>query len=436
MSKRLLDCHTLITGTLWSLEGARFDLFKIKETSESAIAIDEKGIILEVGKSSALKKKYRYQNFHSFLDSILLPGFIDTHIHFPQMLQIGRFGESLLGWLDKYIYPEEIRLLKKGPVSRLAPLFFQELISNGTTSALILSNSSSETTDTLFKEALKLGFPATIGKVSMDRLAPKSLCVPAGRDKEESSELISKWHSRGRLQYALTPRFSPACSSTLLKNLGDLAEKFSEVRIQTHFAENLDELKLVRKLFPKSKDYLKTYEDFGLLNNRTVLAHGVYASSSEIQRISKLGVHIAHCPTANLFLGSGLFPFKKYQTGKASVAVGTDVGAGTDFSIWKTLASAYAVQQLQGNPLTPGQLFYLATQAGADALGCLETTGALTPGRFADFQVINWRKSARLKAQMENTKSAEERFFALLFQFERQFLEAVFLAGKNRLPSE
>lgn len=429
-------CHTLITGTLWSLKGEDFALYEIEETPDTALAIDEKGIILEVGNSHQLKKKYRWRYLHSFSDSILLPGFIDTHIHFPQMLQVGRFGESLLGWLEKYIYPEEIRLLTKEPVKRLAPLFFKELLSQGTTSALILSNSSFSSTEILFKEAFKCGFAATIGKVSMDRLAPKALLVSASQDKVESQSLINQWHGKQRLQYALTPRFSPACSPKLLKNLGDLAEKYPNVRIQTHFSENLDELELVSRVYPKAQDYLKTYEDFGLVTDRTVLAHGIHSTPSEIRRISKKGAHIAHCPTANLFLGSGLFPFKKYIGQNTSVSVGTDIGAGTDFSIWKTLASAYSIQQLQDNRLSPGQLFHLATLAGAKALGCFDTTGALTPGRFADLQVINWKKSQRLKYQMENTQSADERFFALLFQFDPHLLEAVFLAGKNQFPNE
>jgi len=426
-------CHALITGTLWSLKGENFSEFTIEETPRAAIAIDKQGVILETGTASLLKKKYQPKMVHSFSDHILLPGFVDTHIHFPQILQMGRFGETLLGWLEKYIYPEEVRLCKEKLVRELAPLFFKELMSHGTTQALILSNSCFETTDSLFREAGKLDFPATIGKVSMDRLAPQKLLVPPSKDKEDSEELINKWHRKGRLQYAITPRFAPACSNKLLTNLGQLSEKHSDLIIQTHFAENREELDLVKKMFPKNKDYLQTYEDFGLITNRTVLAHGIYASPSEIRRIAKKGVTTSHCPTANLFLGSGLFPFRKYKTHQAPITIGTDIGAGTDFSIWKTLASAYSLQKLQGYNLTPGQLFFLATRAGARALGISSQTGELKKGMFADLQVINWKKVERLKYQMENTKTANERFFSLLFQFTPQILEAVYISGKNRL---
>jgi len=428
-----IPCHKLVTGTTWSLTGNSFDEFEINETPNAAFAIDKNGLILELGKASNLSKKYSPETTHHFSESVILPGFIDSHIHFPQILQIGRFGHSLLGWLDKFIYPEEIRMSKPEVAQLFAPVFFQELISHGTTSALILSTSDFDTTDILFKAAHQLNFQAVIGKVSMDRLAPKPLLVKSAQDLQESEQIIKDWHKKGRLLYALTPRFSPACSPSLLKGLGDLAEKYSDTRIQTHFSENQEELTLVKKMFPRSRNYLDTYNEFGLLTDRTVLAHAIHATSAEIRGISKKASSVAHCPSANLFLGSGLFPFEKYLKAKVQVAIGTDIGAGTDFSIWKTLASAYSVQHLQKVSLTPGQLLYLATQAGAKALGVSSITGELVPGKQADFQVINWKKSRRLKYQMEQTKNASERFFSLLFQFEPSLLEAVFVSGKNQL---
>ncbi|MFM8269303.1 MAG: guanine deaminase [Pseudomonadota bacterium] len=426
-----LSCDQILRGTLWNCSGDSLSAATFEEITDGAIAIDSQGTIVGFGPARSVKEKFSSKKETHFKDSILLPGFVDTHIHFPQMNQVGCHGESLLGWLDKYIYPEEIRMSHPQEARRFAPFFFKELFQNGTTTILILSSSDARSTDSLFKSAFQLGARAVIGKVSMDRLAPKALTRSVSDDHEQTQTLITKWHGKeGRLFYALTPRFSPACSIPMLKMLGELAHKNPTVRIQTHFSENLDEIKLVRKLFPQFKDYLHTYEDFGLLGDRTVLAHCIHATTSEMNRMSKLGVQISHCPTSNLFLGSGLFPMDAYLTKGINVSLGTDVGAGTSFSLWTTLGAAYSIQRLRHQDISTAQLFYLATLGGAKALGLEKEIGSFKVGKKADIQVIQWKGKTILKARMENSRHASDRFFSLLFHFEKDLIRAVFVGGK------
>lgn len=430
-------CDRILRGTVWNCRGNSLSSAKFEEITDGAIAISSDGKILGVGPAQVIKKTFKTRSETHFKDSVLLPGFVDTHIHFPQMNQIGCHGESLLGWLDKYIYPEEIRMSHPKEARRFGPLFFQELFQNGTTTSLVLSSSAPHSTDLLFKAALDSGARAVIGKVSMDRLAPKALTRAVSEDKEQSESLISKWHEKeDRLFYALTPRFSPACSPSMLKMLGGLSEEHPTVRIQTHFSENLDEIKLVRKLFPKAKDYLHTYEDFGLIGKRTVLAHCIHATPSEIKRMAKLGAHVSHCPTSNLFLGSGLFPLDDYLKKEINMGLGTDVGAGTSFSLWTTLGAAYKIQRLRHQDVSTAQLFYLATLGGAKALGLENQIGSFEVGKQADIQVIHWKKKTLLNARMENSQNAADRFFSCLFQFEKDLIEAVFVRGKKVFTRE
>ena len=426
------SCAQFLTGTVWHLKSSSFKNPHFEEIVEGAIAIDGEGHILEAGKATSLRKKYQPLQEISHDSSVLLPGFIDTHLHFPQMNQIGCHGESLLGWLDKYIFPEEAKMSQASFAKPFAPLFFKELLANGTTTSLSLSSSDFKTTSFLFEAAEKTGVRAVIGKVSMDRGAPKTLLRDPLQDKEETEELIKNWHGKqNRLFYALTPRFSPSCTPKLLRVLGDLAEKHPSVRIQTHFSENADELKLVKKLFPKAKDYLATYEEFGLLGPRTVLAHCVHSSNAEIKRFSQKEAHVSHCPTSNLFLGSGLFPLKRFSDLGINLSVGTDIGAGTSFSIWHTLGAVYQIQRLQHQDISTSQLFYLATLGGAKALGLEKTLGNFESGKSADIQVIDWKSKPLLKARMHNTRNALDRFFSLLFYFEKDLVQAVYVQGKK-----
>lgn len=422
----------LVSGTIWNLKPSRSNRFVFEELLDGALAWDSSGKIQAVGPAQLLRKQYPEAREEKYPNSIILPGFIDTHIHFPQMRRVGCHGESLLGWLNKYIFPEEIEMSKKTNVRQFAPLFFNELLLNGTTASMIFSSSDASTTELLFQAAERAGVTAVIGKVSMDRLAPKALLRSPKRDREESTELIKKWHGRhGRLFYALTPRFSPACSEKLMQTLGELHQQHPSLTVQTHFAENLEELQLVKKMFPSSKDYLHTYEQFGLIGARTVLAHGIYAKPRELERLANSKSHLAHCPTSNLFLGSGLFPLGAYQDKKINVSIGTDVGAGTSFSIWNTLAAAYQVQRLRKSDIGPTQLLEMATLAGARALGLEDQLGNFEVGKSADLQIINWSHHPILKARMESSQDAEDRFFACLFHFEKSILQAVFAGGRK-----
>ena len=425
-------CASLLCGTLWHIKDSDFDSPQFEEILRGAIAVGEDGRILAMGKASDLKKNFSAKKEYQFDQSVLLPGFVDTHIHFPQMFRVGCYGESLLGWLEKYIFPEEERMSQGNLAAKYSPLFFRELFKGGTTTSMIVSNSDLKTTHFLFEAAKATGARAIIGKASMDRMGPKSILRGTAQDKEETYQLIEKWQGEAeRLYYAITPRFSPACSLKTLKMLGQLSQEYPTLRVQTHFAETLEELKLVRESFPNFKDYLATYEEHGLIHNRTVLAHAIFATSHELKRIKTRGAHISHCPTSNMFLGSGLYPLEKFSQQKTVTSIGTDVGAGTSFSIWSSLAAAYQVQRLRGGDITPGQLFHMATLSGAQALGLEDHIGNFNAGKFADVQVLDWSKSPILRKNIEHSQNPLERFFATLFQFERGLISDVFIQGKK-----
>jgi guanine deaminase len=427
-----IKCNRLVLGHIWNLQGNGSSHPVFNEIPQGAIAINNEGKILAVGEARKIQKSFYAKHTDTFKNGFLVPGFIDTHIHFPQMSQIGSYGESLLGWLEKYIFPEEESMAKPKKAKHFAPLFFEELIRNGTTTSLVLSNSDLKTTEILFKQAEAMGVRSFIGKVSMDRLAPKALLRKAKQDESESEELISKWHGKhSRLFYALTPRFSLSCTKEMLTLLGELAEKHPTVRIQTHFSENLEEIALVKKAFPKSQDYLQTYEDYGLINDRTVLAHCLHASPSELRRIGKKGAHLSHCPTSNLFLGSGLFPLNAILETSINVSMGTDVGAGTSFSIWNTLAAAYQVQRLGHSNVTPAELLYFATLGGAKALGLESEIGNFEVGKDADIQVLDWSYNPILKARIESSGEPSQRFFACLFHFDPRLIQSVYIKGRK-----
>ena len=432
MAKKI-KCERLVFGTIWNLKTSAFSNPRFEEITQGAIAIDQDGLILATGPSSLVSRQFTAKKTDHYKNGFLVPGFIDTHIHFPQMNQIGSYGESLLGWLEKYIFSEEEKMTSPKRAKFFAPLFYQELLRNGTTTSLVLSNSDFHTTDLLFQEAERAGVRSFIGKVSMDRLGPKALLRNAKKDEEDSEKLIEKWHKKDeRLFYALTPRFSLSCTQEMLQTLGRLSERHPSVRVQTHFSENLEEIRLVRKAFPKAKDYLQTYEDFGLIHERTILAHCLHATQKELKRIGNRKSHLSHCPTSNLFLGSGLFPLSATQDFSINISVGTDVGAGTSFSIWNTLAAAYQVQRLQNSDINPAQLLHMATLGGAKALGLEEQVGNFEVGKSADIQVLDWSRHPILKSRIESSRDPSQRFFACLFHFEPDLVRSVYMKGVKR----
>jgi len=364
-------------------------------------------------------------------DALITPGFIDTHIHFPQTGMVGSYGEQLLDWLNEYTFPCEGQFADKAHADGVAQIFLKELLRNGTTTALVFGSVHPESVDALFEAAQALDLRLIAGKVMMDRNAPDYLTDTAQSSYAQSKALIERWHGKGRLHYAVTPRFAPTSSEAQLTLAGQLLREYPDVYLQTHLSENLQEIEWVKALFPERSNYLDVYDHYQLLGERSVLAHGVHLCDAECQRLAETGSAIAFCPTSNLFLGSGLFNLPQAERFKVNVGLGTDVGAGTSFSLLHTLNEAYKVMQLQGEKLNPFKSLYLATLGGARALRLEDRVGTLQPGTDADFVVLDYHATPLLSYRIAQAKTFEEVLFVLMTLGDDRAVLQTYAAGRR-----
>ncbi|MBV7299288.1 guanine deaminase [Enterovibrio paralichthyis] len=347
-------------------------------------------------------------------NKLITPGFIDTHIHYPQTGMIAAYGEQLLDWLNNYTFPEEKRFANVDYAREVAVQFLDELARNGTTTALVFGTVHKASVDVFFQEAEKRNLRMIAGKVLMDRNAPDDLTDTPESGYADSKALIEKWHNKGRLHYAVTPRFAPTSSPEQLRLAGKLLEEYPDVYMHTHLSENKKEIEWVQELFPDSKNYLDVYDQHGLLSSRSVFAHGIHLCDGECKRLSETDSAIAFCPTSNLFLGSGLFPLDEMEDKGIKVGMGTDVGAGTSFSLLQTMSEAYKVMQLQGKKLHPLKSLYQATLGGAKALSLDNYVGNFEAGKEADFVILDLHATQLMKFRMEHAQSLEDKLFVLM----------------------
>ena len=363
-------------------------------------------------------------------NALITPGFIDTHIHFPQTGMIGSYGEQLLDWLNTYTFPCERQFADKAHADDVAARFLAELLRNGTTSALVFGSVHPTSVDALFEAAERLDLRLIAGKVMMDRNAPEYLTDTAESAYQDSKALIQRWHGRGRLHYAVTPRFAPTSTPEQLTAAARLLKEHPGVYLHTHLSENLKEIDWVKALFPERSGYLDVYDHFELLGERSVFAHGVHLCDSECQRLADTGSAVAFCPTSNLFLGSGLFNLPQAERFRVNVGLGTDVGAGTSFSLIHTLNEAYKVMQLQGARLHPFKSLYLATLGGARALRLEDRIGSLQAGHEADFVVLDYKATPLMDYRIQQSRSIEETLFVLMTLGDDRTVRATYAAGR------
>ncbi len=366
-----------------------------------------------------------------YKDALIAPGFIDTHIHYPQTEMIGAFGEQLLEWLETYTFPTEKQFADRDYAARTAEFFLDELLRNGTTTALVFGTVHPESVEAFFESAEARNLRMICGKVLMDRNAPEYLTDTADSGYRDSKALIEKWHGRGRLQYAVTPRFAPTCSSEQLTKAGELLKEFPGVYMHTHLSENANEVVWVQELYPESEHYLHVYDEHGLVGRRSVFAHGIHLCEDECRRLAEHQSAVAFCPTSNLFLGSGLFDLKQAETFGYNVGLGTDVGAGTSFSLLQTMNEAYKVQQLRGEKLTQLKSFYLATLGGARALDLEDRIGNFAPGKEADFVVLDYRATPLLQLRMQHCENLMEKLFVLSILGDDRTVRATHIMGER-----
>lgn len=406
------------------------------EIAENARYIEDGLLILRDGKVVSLENwdsATQPVNTDCVIDMrgrLVIPGLVDTHIHYPQTEMIGAFGEQLLEWLNQYTFPVERQYHCPRHAAQMSSFFLHQLLSNGTTTALVFGTVHQQSVEALFSAAEHLNMRLIAGKVMMDRNAPEYLVETADESYQQTRDLIERWHKRGRLGYALTPRFAPTSSPELLDKIQLLREEFPDVWMHTHLSENHQEVAWVKSLFPQHGSYLDVYHQYHLTGKRSVFAHCLHLEDQEWQCLHDTDSSIAFCPTSNLFLGSGLFNIKRCWQQSVRMGIGTDVGAGTTFNLLQTLGEAYKVGQLQQYKLSACEAFYHATLGGAHALDLDDTIGNFTPGKEADFVVLDPAVSPLQQLRSANSKDIWERLFVLMTLGDDRNIEQTWINGQ------
>lgn len=362
--------------------------------------------------------------------NLVLPGLIDTHLHFPQTQAIASYGAQLLEWLNTYIFVEEQKFADPRHAERIAARFMDELLSNGTTTAVAYCSVHPEGVDAYFAAAEQRGMCMIGGKVLMDRNAPDALRDTPQRSYDETTRLIGTWHERGRARYAVSPRFAITSTPEQMEVAQTLVAENPTCYVQTHLSENRDEIALATSLYPEAADYTDIYARYGLLHDKTLLGHCIHLSDREVSVLAETGAVGVFCPTSNLFLGSGLFDRARFDRLGARWSVATDVGAGTSFSMLETMDQAYKVLHLQGQRLSPLESFYRMTLGNARALGLADRIGSLEAGADADIVVLDSSAKPAMEMRMQTARSLIEELFILQTMGDDRCVAEVFVAGR------
>jgi guanine deaminase len=398
---------------------------------DGALAVKD-GIIVASGAYVELRLRNFEAKIIDHRPHLLMPGFIDTHIHFPQMQVVGSYAGALLEWLNKYTFVEEQKFRVPAHADRIAGLFFDELIGNGTTTAVAYCSVHKESAEAFFAESERRNMRNIAGKVMMDRNAPPGLFDTPQSGYDDSKALIEKWHGRGRQLYAISPRFAITSTEAQLEMSQALVSENPDCYMQTHLSENHGEIEAVRQLFPKSKDYTDVYEHYGLLGDKSLFGHCIHLSEREAGAMSASGSVAVFCPTSNLFLGSGLFDLARLSEASrpVRVAVATDIGGGTSYSMLRTFDEAYKILNLQGQRYHPLRSFYQMTLGNALALSLQDKIGTLAAGSEADFVVLDARATSAMRLRMETVTSLSEELFLLQTMGDDRAVRQTYVAGK------
>ena len=364
-------------------------------------------------------------------ENILMPGFVDAHIHYPQTDVIGSGGRQLLDWLESYTFPTEGKFSDPAHARAVAEFFLDELVRNGTTTAMVFCTVHRSSVEAFFQAAAARCMRMVAGKVLMDRNCPEYLRDSPSTGERDSRELLEQWHGRERLLYAITPRFAVTSSEAQLESAGRLARDFPDALIQSHVAENLDEVAWVKRLFPHARSYLDVYDGYGLLRDRAIYAHGIHFDRTDRTRMAQSGAAVAFCPSSNLHLGSGLFDMAAADAAGMRFSIATDVGAGSSFSMLRTLGDAYRVAQLSHQYLSPLRAFYLATLGGARALGVDGQVGRFTVGAEADFIVLDLRATALIARRTAQSRTLAEKLLVLMTLGDDRVVSRTYVLGRE-----
>jgi guanine deaminase len=402
------------------------------EYFEDGLLVVENGLIAQVGPAEEILPTIPEETKPEDLNGkLIVPGLVDCHVHFSQLDIIASYGEQLLDWLHRYAYPAEAQFADADHARSVADFFLDELLRNGTTTAMVFATVFPQSVDAIFAAAEDRNMRLIAGKVLMDRLCPDELCDDAESAYADSEKLIERWHGKGRLGYAITPRFALTSTEEQLDAAGRLASDYPTTWVHTHLAENQDEVDKTAKQFPWSRSYLDVYDHYGLLRDRAMFAHCLYLDATDRALMAERRGSGAFCPTSNLFLGSGLFDLEAMSEAGIDIGLATDVGGGTSLSLLRTMSEAYKILHLQGQSLPASRALYLATLGAAQALRLDDHIGNFAAGKEADFIVLDSAGSSITARRAQTTTSMDELLFALIFLGDDRNIAATYLQGRR-----
>ena len=392
----------------------------------------ESGKIAEVGERDILRKNHPDAVVEDFGSKLIVPGFVDAHAHYPQTAIIASWGKRLIDWLNTYTFPEEMKFIDAAYASEIAERYLDLVLSNGTTTVASYCTIHPESVDAFFHAAMSRQMAVGAGKTCMDRNAPDGLTDTAKSAYDDSKLLLERWHGLDRLSYAITPRFSPTSTREQLEALGSLWKEHPECLMQTHLSEQTDEIDWVCDLFPEARDYLDTYEAAGLLGSGGLYGHAIHLTDRERARLAEVGAATVHCPTSNTFIGSGLFDASGLMSSGVKVALATDTGGGSSFSMLRTMAAAYEIGQLRGTSLHPAQLIWLATEGSAQALHMSGQIGHLGRGAHADLAILDLESTPAIQQRVAIADDFWSSIFPTIMMGDDRAIHCVFVAGTKR----
>ena len=421
----------LLLGQVLAFQGDPFAVgwqAAARHSARGGVVIRD-GRIAETGEADAMRRAHPRAQVTDYGDALILPGFVDAHMHYPQTGMIASWGKRLIDWLNTYTFPEEMRFGDPAYARAQADLTLDLALANGTTTLASFCTIHPQSVTAFFEAAEARGMGVVAGKTCMDRNAPEGLRDRAQTAHDDSAALLQAWHGRGRAAYAITPRFSPTSTPEQLEALGALWAEYPDCLMQTHLSEQTDEVAWVRELFPEARDYLDTYERHGLLGERGLYGHAIHLATREIDRLAEVGAAVVHCPTSNTFIGSGLFDMAGLKARGMSVGLATDTGGGSSFSMLRTMAAAYEIGQLRGTPLHPAHLLWLATEGAARALHMGGQIGTLTPGAHADICVLDLASTRAIAQRSARAGDIWEALFPTIMMGDDRAVRAVWVAG-------
>ena len=430
MSKHLLLGQTVaFTG-----DPFQNDWSEVTRVSSRGGVLIEGARIAAVGEADDLRRAHPDARVTDYGTALITAGFVDAHMHYPQTGIIASWGKQLIDWLNTYTFPEETRFSDRAYADDVAGRTLDLALAHGTTTLTSFCTIHPESVDAFFGAAAERNLAVIAGKTCMDRNAPDGLRDTAQSAYDDSKALLQKWHGKGRATYAITPRFSPTSTPEQLEALGALWGEFPDCPMQTHLSEQIPEIEWVRSLFPQARDYLDTYEKFGLLGPKGLYGHSIWLEEREKARLAEVDASLIHCPTSNTFIGSGLFDLMGLASAGLRVGLATDTGGGSSFSMLHTMAAAYEIGQLRGASIHPAQLMWLATEGSASALHMAGEIGRLGAGAMADITVLDLGSTPAIKQRTDRAEHIWDALFPTIMMGDDRAVRDVWVAGKRALP--